>query len=412
MPRNRRLFLLLGLNGDLPGAMLSYVTGRRLGFLLLGVAAGCDIYDPSLVGGQPEGGIIVIEAGTPHDATTDVAKRMDAKTQSKDVAASSMDVGVTCKGGLCGKLPTSCSGDAGAGANASCGAGMAVDCCANAVIPGGTYDRSDLSGAPATIAPFILDDYEVTVGRFRPFVNALMGTQMLPPAVGSGAAPHIPGSGWQASWDQFLPAATAELTEELECNHDPLNPRYTWTTEVAGNESLPINCVSWYVAFAFCAWDGGRLPTSAEWNFAAAGGTEERVYPWSNPPTSTTLSSSNAVYDCTGHGGPPMLGDGGVLLCEFADIPPVGSRSPAGDGRWGQSDLAGSMYEWTMDAFSANYPVPCDNCADLSLTDAGRVQRGGGYYDPSGAYLKTSAVYQFNPTLLSDDDGVRCARDP
>jgi formylglycine-generating enzyme required for sulfatase activity len=46
------------------------------------------------------------------------------------------------------------------------------------------------------------------------------------------------------------------------------------------NEALPINCVHWYDAFQFCAWDGGWLPTEAEWEMAAAGGAENRRYPW------------------------------------------------------------------------------------------------------------------------------------
>ena len=87
------------------------------------------------------------------------------------------------------------------------------------------------------------------------------------------------------------------------------------------NESLPINCITWYEAFAFCAWDGGFLPTEAEWNYAAAGGSEQRAYPWSNPPTSTTIDCSHANYDdCAALREP--AGDGAVNR--------VGSESPAG----------------------------------------------------------------------------------
>jgi formylglycine-generating enzyme required for sulfatase activity len=52
--------------------------------------------------------------------------------------------------------------------------------------------------------------------------------------------------------------------------------------------------MDWYEAYAFCIWDGGFLPTDAEWNYAAAGGAQQRAYPWSNPPTSLTIDPSYA----------------------------------------------------------------------------------------------------------------------
>src|SRR6185369_11301256 len=109
---------------------------------------------------------------------------------------------------------------------------------------------------------------------------------------------------------------------------------------------LPVNCLDWYEAHAFCIWDGGFLPSEAEWNYAATGGDQQRVYPWSSPPSSTAMDSTNAVYD-----GAPLL--------------VVGSKSAGGDGRWGHADLTGSVAEWNLDWYASPYASPCADCANF-----------------------------------------------
>ncbi len=126
---------------------------------------------------------------------------------------------------------------------------------------------------PATVSDFRLDRYEVTVARFRRFAAAY--SPALVPS-GGGRDPNDPSDlGWDPAWNALLPADAHALTEGLKCDAF----LQTWTDEPDANELNPINCVTWYEAFAFCAWDGARLPTEAEWNFAASGGNEQRVYP-------------------------------------------------------------------------------------------------------------------------------------
>ncbi|WP_437964677.1 SUMF1/EgtB/PvdO family nonheme iron enzyme [Sorangium sp. So ce260] len=256
------------------------------------------------------------------------------------------------------------------------------------------FNRDNDARFPATLSGFSLDRFEVTVGRFRRFVEAYPASK---PAPGAGRHPLIAGSGWSADWAGHLPADAAALETAVLCSAG----YHTWTNEPGDHEQLPMNCLSWYEAFAFCAWDGGRLATEAEWNYAAAGGDEQRAYPWSTPASSTTIDGSYAVYGCAADGSAP--GD-----CASSAIQVVGSRSPKGDGRWGHADLAGNVWEWVLDSYT-DYPSECDDCANLTIVSLRAIRGGGWFYDASG--LLSSRRYDGNPYVRSHV-GVRCARTP
>ncbi|WP_437934923.1 formylglycine-generating enzyme family protein [Sorangium sp. So ce341] len=281
-----------------------------------------------------------------------------------------------CGAGAC-VVPRSCEAG-GSGAGETCGPERNQPCCASPLVPGGRYDRSNDAAHPAEVSDLRLDRYEVTVGRFRRFVEAYPESR---PDGGEGAHPAIPGSGWDDGWDARLPASRAALREELKCKPG----LHTWTDDAGENEAKPISCVSWFVAFAFCAWDGGRLPTEAEWNYASAGGSEQRAYPWGNAFPNATY----AVYDVTGSAA-------------------VGSKSPRGDGRWGQADLAGNLWEWTLDV-DGPYLDPCRDCAKVE-GGAARVIRGGSWWQPDADDISTLLRESWDPADLTDALGVRCAR--
>jgi len=313
-------------------------------------------------------------------------------TTGGTAASSGSSGGSSASGGTSagGATPPSCSG-----LSATCGPSGNENCCTSLPVPGGTFYRSydnvtyTSMTYPATVDAFSLDKYEITVGRFRQFVNAGIGTQASPPASGAGTHPLIAGSGWDSAWNANLPADTAALQAALKCN----TADQTWTDTAGANESQPQNCMDWYTAFAFCAWDGGRLPTEAEWNYAAAGGSEQRAYPWSSPATSTTIDDSYAVY-CGSS-------------CNSTQN--VGSKSPKGDGKWGQADLAGNLWEWTLD-WHGSYQVPCSNCADLIDQAAdSRVIRGGRFFG-NASQLLSSYRGSGVPGLHNNYVGSRCAR--
>lgn len=268
----------------------------------------------------------------------------------------------------------------------NCGPDKNASCCASHVVPRGTFWRDNrLAGdVTATLSEFRLDDYEVTVGRFRQFVAGYADHL---PAVGSGRNPNNDlDPGWDAAWSESLPVDEAGLIESVQSCDE------RFVTYAADDQTLPMNCISWFEAYAFCIWDGGRLPTDAETNYAAAGGDEQRLFPWSDPPDIDNIDATRAAY--------------------LPDAPgplPVGSKSPLGDGRFGQADLSGNEWEWCQDWYRT-YPPRCINCANLTDYSI-RVIRGGSFYSDRESLYSSSRLYHA-PNQPDFGVGVRCARAP
>jgi formylglycine-generating enzyme len=274
-------------------------------------------------------------------------------------------------------------------------------------VPSGNDYCADVAGLTgetpehdAIVATFALDKYEVTVGRFRTFVanyDAWRGAGN--PQVNSGAHPIAANTGWGRSWSVAstdLSANATTLVAALKCN-----PSYqTWTDTAGTNEAFPINCVTWYEAFAFCIWDRGRLPTNAEWEYTAAGGTENRLYPWGSAAPDS--SRANA-----GTGSSPFIGVGSKL-------------TTGGVNLFGHADLAGSVLEFVFDWFSSTYygasgsPITCDNCANITLdsTLPARIVRGGSWDSDGGTILRAAAFAAWPPDQRMPSEGIRCARSP
>lgn len=247
----------------------------------------------------------------------------------------------------------------------------------------------------ASVDAFWMDKFEVTVGRFRSFVQAFDGTL---PAQGNGAHPKHGDSGWQASYGTYMPVSKNDLINQVNC--DTSYHYQTWTGSAGVRETMPINCVNWFVAFSFCIWDGGRLPTEAEWEKAAANGAANTRFPWgSTAPDATTTAAITCMGD-------------GTSGCSPADLLPVGSR-PAGANRLGIVDLAGSVWEWNLDYYDQTYYQligNCANCIDLGgLTP--RVVRGGDFTS-SARLVRTTERASKAPTTTEPWAGFRCVRSP
>jgi len=214
-------------------------------------------------------------------------------------------------------------------------------------------------------------------------------------AQGTGKNPNNPSDkGWDTGWNDSLPATSGVLANALRCSSD----HSTWSDTAGVGDNLPINCLTWFEAEAFCTWDGGRLPTEAEWNYAAAGGTSQRIYPWG----SARPTCSYANY---------FGGNNGKDYCTeppFGYFNNVGKTSPLGDGAYGQADLSGNVIEWVQDWYVTPYPTPCNNCYN-SVPTANRAIRSTSI-DDTALGLISSSRYGQPPTTRLYAIGARCAR--
>jgi eukaryotic-like serine/threonine-protein kinase len=172
----------------------------------------------------------------------------------------------------------------------------------------------------------------------------------------------------------------------------------------------PVNCVAWPMADTFCKKRGARLPTEAEWEFAARGASQ-RKYPWGDdPPGSRYLNACGK--ECAkwfeGHGvkqGTMYEDDDG-----FAGTAPVGSF-PAGVSASGILDLAGNVWEWTADWYALYAP---DNVADPKGPPTGtmRVVRGGDFTGSQPDWARPAFRWKTDPETYNHAIGFRCVVSP
>jgi formylglycine-generating enzyme required for sulfatase activity len=153
-------------------------------------------------------------------------------------------------------------------------------------------------------------------------------------------------------------------------------------------DNRPVEDITWFEAQAFCEKRGGRLPTEAEWEYAARG-PDELVYPWGND-----WSANNAVWNRSSSQG-------------TADV-----KSIEAEVSWiGAFDLSGNVWEWTLSEYKLYPYVATDGReADLYSTNVRLVLRGGSGVDNDATYFRGANRNYWTAGYIYYYFGFRCAR--
>lgn len=303
-------------------------------------------------------------------------------------------------------------------------------------IPGGQYmaGASDDKGRPdeypvhkVELKGFWIDQTEVTNAQFKKFVEA---------------TGYVTTAEKTPDWEEMkkqLPPGTpkpaANLLVAASLVFDPptsavslIDPSQWWTwkkgaswkhpqgpgSNIDGKDNYPVVQVSWYDAMAYCKWAGKRLPTEAEWEYAARGGVQNQIYPWGNVPIDKGRSKGN-----TWQGSFPyrnLRQDG------FDRLAPVRSFDPNGYGLY---DMAGNVWEWCSDWYGAGYYKTLRTSVNSNPTGPGatedpmepgvpeKVIRGGSFLCNASycSGYRVSARMKTSPDSGLEHTGFRCVGD-
>lgn len=276
-------------------------------------------------------------------------------------------------------------------------------------LPGGAFamGAEDAEGFPADgegpvrevrLSPFRIDAFAVSNARFAAFV------------ADTGHVTDAERFGWSFVYAGFLPAALRRRARRVPetpwwCG----TPGATWRhpegtgSTLEGREHHPVVHVSWADAAAFCAWAGGRLPTEAEWEYAARGGLTGARYPWGDELTPGGEHRCNIWQGSFPH---KNTGEDG-----YRGTAPVDAYQPNG---YGLHNVAGNVWEWCADWFSADWHRTGPRRDPRGPAHGSARALRGGSYMCHASYCnryRVAARSSNTPDSSGGNVGFRCAWD-
>lgn len=286
-------------------------------------------------------------------------------------------------------------------------------CCRRIVVPGGSFQMGEVNPpyvvdgespvAQVFVGDFEIDSCSVTNRDFQEFIAA---TQYVTEAEKFG---------WSFVWfytvsnetmDKRFRGTVVETPWWVAINNATWDHPEGPDSNISRRLDHPVVHVSWGDAQQFCNWRGGRLPTEAEWEYAARGGLHNRIFPWGNlffdqnrVPRANIFEGS-FPYD-------PKPQDG------YLTTAPACSFLP---NKWGLYNMVGNVWEWVSDWYSPRRFSEFQRAAsirDPRGPSAGteRVTKGGSFmcHDSYCKRYRCAARHHNTPDTSGHNIGFRCA---
>lgn len=256
------------------------------------------------------------------------------------------------------------------------------------LVKGGTFTMGTNDGMPfeapahtVELNSFWIDETEVTVAEFEKFVKE---------------------TGYLTEAERFGNSGVFDFKKQMWQMTESANWRQPEGANEKANRAEPVTQVSWNDANAFAKWAGKRLPTEAEWEFAARGGLENKEYAWGDelrPHGKPVANWWQGEFPARN-----TIEDG------FLGRAPIKSFAPNGYGLY---DVAGNVWEWTADWFDENYysQSPRENPIG-AVSGQERVMRGGSFLCAENycTNYRVAGRSHSSPETGLNNVGFRCVR--